>query len=83
MYELTTEYDSRKSFYKKAMVKVEEGTKTLYSYCTKVAEIKDGKVTVLALHSNTTTRHIKEFLRQNGFNAYTSKQIMKDYGVQR
>ena len=79
--ELMIQYDSRKSFYKKAHVKTEDNKKILISYNTEVAYIKDGFAVVLGLYSMTTTRHIKEFLKQNGFKAENSKQILKDYGV--
>lgn len=74
---LEPRYDSRKSFYGKAKVEDDK----LYSYNTLVAEIKDGKPVVYGLYSQTTARHIKEWLRQNGFKAESSKQIMNDYGV--
>ena len=31
------------------------------------------------LHSATTLRHVKEFLRQEGFTADTKGQILRDY----
>ena len=77
---LQPRYDSRKSFYGKARVENEDGKKVLYSYNTKVAEIVDGKPTVFGLYSSTTTRHIKEFLLQNGFEFKDSKDIMNRYG---
>lgn len=76
---LQPKYDSRKSFYGKAEVRAEDGKLILRSYNTDVAEIKNGKATVFGLYSNTTTRHIKEFLRQNGFKADNSKQMLEDY----
>jgi hypothetical protein len=86
--ELAPRYDARASFYGKAHVidnpepaKNEEYTKLLRSYETVVCAITaSGKAKVFGLYSTTTTRHIKEFLKQNGFKADTSKQIMKDYG---
>jgi len=80
-YKLKTQYDSRKDFYGKARVIDEDGKKVLISYETRVAEIENGKPKVYGLYSQTTTRHIKEFLLQNGFKADNSKQIMADYGV--
>jgi len=77
---LEPRYDSRKSFYGKAKVKLVNGKKVLQSYQTDVAEIVNGKPYVKGLYSATTTRHIKEFLKQQGFKAESSKQIMKDYG---
>jgi hypothetical protein len=87
MYELTPRYDARKSFYSKAVVLVnsenatgDEYTKTLLSYQTPVAAIQaDNKAVVFGLYSATTTRHIKEFLKQEGFKAESSKQIKADY----
>lgn len=77
---LKPQYSNQKSFYGKARVENEDGKKVLYSYNTKVAEIVDGKARVFGLYSNTSNRHIKEFLKQNGFKVDNSKQIMKDYG---
>lgn len=79
-YELSTRYDARQSFYGKAHVTVDvEGDLILTSYDTDVAVIKGNKAVVKGLYSATTTRHIKEFLKQNGFKADNSKQIAKDY----
>lgn len=78
--ELTTQYDSRESFYKKARVRNENGRLTLISYFTEVCYIEDGKAFILGQWSVTTTRHIKEFLKQNGFKAESMKQMLKDYG---
>jgi maleate cis-trans isomerase len=79
-YDLATIYDSRASFYGKAKVTVDvEGDLILTSYSTDVAVIKGNKAVVKGLYSQTTTRHIKEFLKQNGFKAIDSKQIEKDY----
>lgn len=79
IYELTPRYDGRQSFYRKAMVHENEGSKDLVSYDTTVAQIKDGVATVFGTYSQTTLRHIKEFLLQNGFNAENKQQIVKDY----
>ena len=77
--ELSCNYDSRASFYGKAEVIEENGRKTLMSYKTEVAYIEDGIAVVLGVWSATTSRHIKEFLKQNGFKAEDTKQILKDY----
>lgn len=77
IYELMARYDARQSFYGKAKV-IELSNKTaLKSYDTIVAVIKDGKPMVRGDYSQTTTRHIKEFLKQNGFWVETKKDIMK------
>lgn len=83
VYGLEPQYDSRKSFYGKAQVNTgdKNDKNQLYSYGTLVAEIKDGKPVVYGTYSQTTLRHIKDWLKQNGFKAENSKQIMNDYGV--
>lgn len=81
-YELSTRYDARASFYGKARVEEQpDGTLHLISYSTHVASISadNGTATVYGTYSQTTLRHIKEFLLQHGFKAVNSKQIMADY----
>lgn len=81
-YYLDCRYDSRSSFYDKARVKYfNDETQILSSYDTQVAVIKDGKAYINGTYSQTTVRHIKEFLKQNNFKAETSKQMCKDYLV--
>lgn len=79
MYELKPIYDERKSFYRKAVIEIKDGIKGLYSYNTRVAEIKEGVAKVFGTYSVTTLRHIKEFLLQEGFKAETKAQIEQDY----
>lgn len=89
MYELTPRFDARKSFYGKAHVfKDQDGAKVLQSYNTNVAKIYTSKehagimiAEVYGGYSQTTLRHIKEFLLQHGFKAVNKKQILNDYGV--
>lgn len=74
-YLLETKYDTKKSFYGKAVVKEINNIKLLYSYNTLVCAIYDNArcikyffnydVSEKLLFSNTTLRHIKEFLLQN------------------
>ncbi len=78
--DLQPQYSSRNSFYSKAIIKEKGNKKILISYQTEVAYIKNGEAVVLGNWSGTTTRHIKEFLKQNGFKADNIKQILKDYG---
>lgn len=84
LHELKPIYDSRKSFYKKANIyRDDKGTIYLMSYETIVAEItdriitKDGKAhaKVHGWYSNTTARHINEFLLQYGFNKMSKKEM--------
>ena len=84
VYDLRPEHDNRKSFYGKVQVDERaDGTKVLYSYNTPVAMIKDGKVTLGKnwRFSPTTLRHVKEFLKQNGFEAGTSAEIADKYEI--
>ena len=77
--ELIPRYDTRASFHNKARVRTENGKITLTSYYTEVAYIENNKAVVLGVWGGTTTRHIKEFLKQNGFNGGSGKQMYKDY----
>lgn len=81
MYDMSPQYDSRQSFYGKARVDDNGSEKTLYSYNTPVAKIVNNKVELLPKWdwSQTTLRHIKEFLKQNGFEATSLAQIRRDY----
>lgn len=80
-YDLKPINDSAKSFYSKAVVWEEEDVKTLWSYGVLVAEIKNGVPFVDYGISKTTDRHIREFLKQNGFkvnNKKTFKHTVSD-----
>lgn len=86
LFELTPEFDSRKSFYKKAYVRFPDVSKTsreLLSYGTHVMTVNPEARTVELLprwdESATTLRHVKELLKQNGFTATSKAQIAKDY----
>ena len=78
---LQPQFDGRKSFYNKAHVRTEGNKVILRSYQTDVAYIENGKAVVKGLYSATTTRHIKEFLHQNGFEVFTSKKLLTEYRV--
>lgn len=89
-YDLSCRFDSRQSFYGKAIVKEEtnKGThgktllKNLYSYGTLVAKIEekeDKKVYIyMGKYSQTTTRHQKEFFKQNGLTEKEIKELFKN-----
>lgn len=82
MYELTARYDARASFYGKAKVDVDGNSKTLYSYGTEICRISDSTAKIVCRVdqlSNTTMRHLKEFLLQNSFKAENKKQMIRDY----
>lgn len=79
--ELQPKHDSHRSFYGRAEVEIlPDNTKRLYSYDTHVTSITpDDEVVIYGIYSNTTLRHIKEFLLQNGFKAESKAQIEADY----
>lgn len=68
LQELKTVYDSRKSFYKKAMVDKVDDTFRLFSYGTLIATANDTVVTLVDKneddYSQTTLRHLREFVVQ-------------------
>ena len=83
---LVPKYDSAKSFYGKAVVNRYQDHITLVSYRTEVATVKytDKGISVQVLIdalTKTTTRHVKEFLKQLGVKADSKSQIIDDYGV--
>lgn len=84
--ELTPEFDSRKSFYGKAKIFHSDTnvyTKYLYSYGTLVAMVdtEDYEVELYQYwdYSATTLRHVREFLKQNGFTADSKAQMAREY----
>lgn len=94
IYELDCRYDSRASFYGKAIVKERDEEQDnivyeiieLYSYDTLVARITRNKETCLSTceylgkYSQTTTRHQKEFFRQYRLTEKEMKELF-DKGV--
>ena len=84
--ELMPQYDTRKSFYRKALVETdtELGVTSLYSCGALAAAVfwylgDNGRAMVYGECNATTLRHIKEFLKQQGFTAETKDQILSDY----
>lgn len=57
-------YIKQKLFYKKARVSITFGKVQLTSYDTPVCTIDKGVIKLNGLYSQTTTRHIREFLYQ-------------------
>ena len=93
-YELSTRYDHAQSFYNKASVVIKSRrgggfTVTLRSYLTPICRLQCNGGEVVggvrwlngdpADWSNTTWRHIREFLRQAGFRAVSKAQCLRDY----
>lgn len=77
--ELEPIYSNVKSFYGKARIIKENGVIKLQSYSTIVAMIENGKAHINGWYSATTSRHIKEFLQQYGFEIGTKAQLEKMY----
>lgn len=80
-YYLVPIYDTRKSFYNKATVKVVDDKTELYSYETHILTIKGDEIVYMspteAHYTSTTNRHINEFLLQNGFLKMTKQSLLK------
>ncbi len=81
IYDLVPRFDTAKSYYGKAQVELITDGAILYSYGTIVAKFQHGLVSVeVDKLTQTTLRHVKEFLKQNGYVAETKKQIIANYG---
>ena len=84
---LVCRYARQKSFYKKARVEVKydkSGIRIteLWSYSTNVARVVDypsgnRELQVFGWYSQTTAKHINEFLQQNGYERMSKKQMQK------
>lgn len=83
-YDLVPIHDRARSFYGKAQVTYTKNGLLLTSYKTPVCIICDPEHVYLSDkwdYSPTTLRHVKEFLRQNGYKAENKKQIKESYEV--
>ena len=79
MIELTPIFSNQKKFHKKAMLS--NNGKKLFSYDILVAEIIEKNAIVYDIKTESTTRHVIEFLKQNGKKAESKKQIIEDYFI--
>ena len=80
LVKLEPKFENVKSYYGKAQVRYyDNGDSALLSYDTLVADIKNNTPSVHLLYSQTTLRHIKEYLKQNGFEAKNKQQILNKY----
>lgn len=86
-YELKPVYDNAKSFYNKAYVIDDEGVTDkklrLLSYNTEVAYTDNNGVPHLLdkfNYSKTTLRHVKEFIKQAGYQIAPAKKLFAMYG---
>ena len=76
-YNLETIYSTQKSFYGKATItELENGHKILTSYNTNVCKLdQNNNIIEIGYYSQTTGRHVNEFLMQHGHNKMTKKEI--------
>lgn len=88
IYELFPRYDSRKSFYSKAHIIETSKTIKLKSYDTIILQYNKQTKTIKFLcrdlwaFSQTTNRHINEFLKQfTNISPLTKKDIIKMIGA--
>ncbi len=86
-YYLEPEYDSRQSFYRKAIVRTKGTISELISYSTHVATIdmsKEGneRCEIHGFYSPTTTRHIKDFIYQAGLKVGSTNELWEMYTVE-
>ena len=82
LFELTPKFDSRKSFYGKAKISFEGDRRLVLSYGTPVAFIEPDRPPVMLDgwdSTQTTLRHVKEFLKQNDLRAESLEQMRRDY----
>lgn len=74
--------DGRKSFYGKAIIKIDKGEETLYSYNTPIIKrSREGKLIPLYTgkkFSLTTSRHTKAFC---GINKKEYTKLLKEYNM--
>lgn len=76
--------DRRKSFYKKAKILIDnKGNKYLKSYDSIIVEVKNGKVKintdVYLWDSQTSLRHLKDFLYQLGYEIGSKQDLINMY----
>lgn len=79
MQELEPIYSNVKSFYGKAKIIRENGAIKLKSYNTIIATITNGKLHINGFYSQTSNRHLREFMQQMGFAVKTKKELEKLY----
>lgn len=80
LVQLEPKFENVKSYYRKAYVRYyDNGDSALVSYGTLVAAIKNNRPRVYMIYSAATLRHIKEYLKQNGFEAKNKQQVLDNY----
>lgn len=80
-YYLIPTYDTRKSFYNKAIVETQGDTIKLFSYDTHIITLKGDTIIYMspneAHYTSTTNRHINEFFQQNGLLKMSKQALLK------
>lgn len=80
--ELKPQIINQRSFYGKATVKRKKDKKVLFSYSTKIAIYENGYLEIVCHESelsNTTMRHLREFINLCGLEGGTKKEILAKY----
>ena len=85
-YDLPCQYDTRQNFYGKAKIEIVKYNNfiayILYSYGTEVASIEKYNNLIIyyynGKYSQTTTRHQKEFFRQEGLTEKEIQELFKN-----
>lgn len=77
--ELLSIYGETKTFHGKAMIEQTPNGEKLYSYNCLVAEIIGKNAIIYECKTDSTFRHIVEFLKSHRFQADNKKQIIADY----
>lgn len=81
---LEPKFSGRKSFYGKANVDNNNGVHRLVSYETPIMEVKDGNIKMLCRPEHltqTTLRHVREFLQQMGLEPLSKQELIKLIGT--
>lgn len=82
IYELQPRFNNQKSFYGKALVKETNKGQELYSYNTLVAKNESDKIKVTHNENyltQTTLKHIKEFIQQLGYSKMSKKDLLETF----
>lgn len=80
--ELKPVYNNQKSFYGKALIKDTTKGMELYSYNTLVAKTEKGQTFVTHngdYLTQTTLKHIKEFIQQLGYEKMSKKELLQTF----
>lgn len=80
MYYLEPKFENVLSYYRKAKIIEDSEAISLYSYDTLIATIKGNEIKLnknIEVYTQTTRRHLNEFLQQFNFNKLNLNEIRK------